>query len=283
MLLEQATGLVGGWLFGFVARIIAAGFFCFSKNVSESVRFYRTLYPTKNKFYHLWCGFKQYQNFTTIHFDRFLASHGQETTFESQGLAKLTSVVQEKGAIVLMSHLGNWEIAATILQQQKMATKLLLYMGVKEKEGIEGMQKEDLKQAGITIVGVAKDGGSPFDVVTGIRCLQEGGIVSMTGDIVWREDQRSREVNFLSGKVFVPEAPYVFALVSGAPLFCFFSSRVGKNHYQFSLSEPIYLARSRREEREEQIQTAAQHYADLLEQQLRKHPLEWYHFTRFVQ
>ncbi len=281
-ILEKMTIIFGGWLFAFVSRIIAAGYFCFSRNPKESRRFYRLLYPHKNGLYHSYCTFRQYQSFTTIHYDRFLAAHGEQTAFQSEGWEKLESVVQQKGAILLMSHLGNWEIAAQLLQQQKTPQKLLLYMGVKEKEGVEGLQKKQLQESGVTIIGVEKDGGSPFDAVEGIRFLQEGGLISMTGDIVWREDQRQREVDFLGGKAFIPEAPYIFALVSGAPIFCFFSFRTGKNNYQFSLADPIYIDRKNRKERDAQIQTAAQQYANLLEQQLSDHPFEWYHFDRFV-
>jgi len=281
--LETMTAIFGGWFFVLVSRIIAAGYFCFSANVKESRRFYRLLYPGKNTLYYNLCGFRQYQNFTTIHYDRFLAAHGQQTRFQSTGWEKLEAVVQEKGAILLMSHLGNWEIAANLLQQQNSQQKLLLYMGEKEKEGVEGLQKEQLQESGVTIIAVEKNGGSPFDAVEGIRFLQDGGLVSMTGDIVWREEQRQREVYFLGKKAFVPEAPYVFALVSGAPIFCFFSFRTGKNSYSFSLADPIYLDRRDRKERDEQIQTAAQQYAALLEQQLKEHPFEWYHFDRFVE
>ena len=281
-MLFRSTGIFGGWLFSIISRIIATGYFCFSKNVKESRRFYRLLYTHKNFLYHNYCTFLQYQNFTTIHYDRFLAAHGQQTLFQSKGWEKLESVVQQKGAILLMSHLGNWEIAAHLLQQQKTPQKLLLYMGVKEKEGVEGMQKEQLQDSGVKIIGVEKDGGSPFDAVEGIRFLQDGGLISMTGDTVWRPDQRQREVNFLGGKAFVPEAPYVFALVSGAPIFCFFSFRTGKNSYSFSLADPIYIQCANRKERDAQIQTAAQQYANLLEQQLLNHPFEWYHFDRFV-
>lgn len=282
-LLETVTGLFGSWFFALVSRIIAAGYFLFSKNVKESCRFYAFLYPEKGFLYHRYCTFRQYQNFTTIHLDRFLADHGQETAFQSEGWEKLESVVSENGAILLMSHLGNWEIAAQLLQQQKEKLNLLLYMGVKEKEGVEGLQKEQLQESGVKIIGVERDGGSPFDGVEGIRFLQEGGLVSMTGDLLWHSEQRSIEVDFLGRKASIPEAPYIFALVSGAPIFCFFSFRSGKNSYRFSLADPIYIKARQRTEREKAIQTGAQQYVDLLEQQLRTHPLEWYHFDRFVQ
>ncbi len=282
-LLETMTRIFGSWLFVAVSKCIAAGYFFFSKNRKESLRFYHRLYPQKNRLYHNLCTFQQYQNFTTIHYDRFLANHGMETTFQSVGWEKLDSVLHEKGAILLMSHLGNWEIAARLLKQQKDKMKLLLYMGVKEKEGVENIQKEQLQESGVNIIGAPQDGGSPFDAVAGIRMLQEGGLISMTGDVVWRGDQRSLTVDFLGGKVELPKAPYIFALVSGAPIFCFFSFRTGKNRYQFSLADPIYIHCTNRAERRQKIQNAAQQYANLLEEQLRAHPLEWYHFDRFVE
>jgi len=104
----------------------------------------------------------------------------------------------------------------------------------------------------------------------------------MAGDIVWRDDQRKVPVKFLGHNAYLPEAPFVFALVSGAPLLVFFAFRTGKNSYHFSLSEPIILPPVSRGERPAAIGRAAQQYAELLEQSLRQHPFEWYHFDRFL-
>lgn len=279
----RMTRLFGPWLLVVISRIIAAGYFLFSGRVPESRRFYGALYPERGRFFHLWCAFRQYQSFTTIHLDRFLASRTETTTFTSQGWEKLEAVIGRQGGILLMSHLGNWEIAARLLRQQKEDLRLLLYMGVKEKEGVEHMQKEDLRRAGVTIIGVDQEGGSPFAAVEGIRFLHSGGIVSMTGDIVWRTDQRKIRVTFLGHDAYVPEAPYIFALLSGAPLFVFFAFRTGKNSYRFTLSDPIEIKTETRQDRERAITAAAQQYADLLEKMLREHPFEWYHFERFLQ
>lgn len=280
-LLNQISSLCGSWLFVFIARIIAAGYFVFSPRVGESRRFYKILFPEASPLYHFWCTFKQYQNFTTIHFDRFLAAQ-KETIHTSDGWEQLDPVIGNEGGILLMSHLGNWEIAASILKQQREELKLLLYMGVKQKEGIERMQKEDLRKSGVTIIGVDQTDNSPFTAVEGIRFLQSGGLVSLAGDIVWRDDQRKVRVTFLGRDAFVPEAPFVFALISGAPIFVFFAFRTGKNSYHFTLSDPIRVQPESRADRQHSIAEAAQQYAILLEQALREHPLEWYHFDRFV-
>jgi predicted LPLAT superfamily acyltransferase len=281
-LVLRLAGLCGPWLLAVISRTIAVGYFFFSGKVTESRRFYGALFPERSGIYHLWCAFKQYQNFTTIHCDRFLADRS-DTTFTSEGWEKLEAVIGKQGGILLMSHLGNWEMAAKLLRRQKDDLRLLLYMGVKEKEGVEHMQKEDLRRAGVTIIGVDQEGGSPFAAVDGIRFLQSGGIISMTGDIVWRSDQRKIRVTFLGHDTYVPEAPYIFALLSGAPLFVFFAFRNGKNSYRFTLSDPIAIRPHARQDREQAIADAAQQYADLLEKMLQEHPFEWYHFDRFLQ
>lgn len=281
-LLVRVARLTGSWLFVIVSRIIAAGYFLLSRRAGEGRRFYAALYPDRGMLYHLWCTFRQYQNFTTIHFDRFLMGQAKPTAFTSEGWENLEAVIGRQGGILLMSHLGNWEMAATLLKQQKKDLPLLLYMGIKEKEGVERLQKDDLRSAGITIIAADQENSSPFTAVEGIRFLRSGGLVSMAGDIVWRSDQRKVRVTFLGHDAYLPEAPFVFALVSGAPLLVFFSFRTGKNSYHFTLSEPIPIQAASREDRADAIAGAAQQYADLLERTLRRHPFEWYHFNCFI-
>ena len=281
-LLNRISGLCGSWFFVLVSRIIAAGYFIFSRRVPISRSFYGALYPERGALYHLWCTFKQYQNFTTIHFDRFLAGQAKSATFVSEGWENLEAVIGREGAILLMSHLGNWEMAATLLKQQREDLELLLYMGVKEKEGVERMQKNDLRNSGVTIIGADQQNNSPFTAIEGIRFLQKGGLVSMSGDIVWRSDQRRVRVSFLGHDAYLPEAPFIFSLVSGAPLLVFFAFRTGKNSYRFTLSDPISIPSASRRDREKVIANAAQQYADLLEQSLQQHPFEWYHFDQFI-
>ncbi len=281
-LLLASGRLLGSWLYILVSRIIATGYFCFSDRTKESLRFYAALYPQQGQLYLYWCVFRQFQNFTTIHVDRFLTTGGMAPRFTSTDQNKLDEVIGGQGAILLMSHIGNWEMAAQLLKKQKSDLKMLLYMGIKEKEGVEAIQKEELRRAGITIIGVEQEGGSPFAAIEGIRCLRNGGLVSMTGDILWQKEQRWITVNFLGHEVRLPEAPYVFALVSGAPLFAFFAFRTGRNSYHFSLEGPISVQAGSRTDRKAAIAGAADQYAALLEQAVRKHPCQWYHFDRFL-
>jgi predicted LPLAT superfamily acyltransferase len=278
------TRILGPWFFTLIARGIAAFYFLFSpRRVMASVDFYGALFPGRSVLYHLWCTFLQYGNFTSVYLDRMLLTDSSKLTYDSEGWENIESVADAgKGGIILMSHLGNWEVAARLLKQNRSALRLMLYMGVKHKEAIEKIQKDDLARDGIRLVAVAENGGSPFDLIEAVRFLNSGGIVSMTGDLVWKETQDTVEVDFLGRKARLPRAPYILAMLSGAPLLVFFSFRTGGNSYAFSISAPVHIEKKSRADRQHLIDEAARKYAALLENAVREHPFEWYHFEPFL-
>ena len=67
------------------------------------------------------------------------------------------------GGIIVMSHVGNWDVAAHLLRRKGL--NLMLYMGARQKEQVEKMQKAHLSESGLKIVSVDQDGGSPFDIL----------------------------------------------------------------------------------------------------------------------
>ena len=280
--------LMGQWFFRVIAWGIASGyFFLFPRRVAISIRFYRALSPTRRGFYHLWCTWRQYHHFTSVFLDRFLLFDDKNVTFTHEGWEYLEDAVKrEVGGVLLMSHVGNWEIAAHLFlrvhARNNPGMKLLLYLGRKHKEQIERVQKESLVRSGVKIIAVGREGGSPFDIVSGINFLKAGGLVSLTGDRKWREDQRSIPVRFLGHEAFLPETPFVFALLSGSPLFIFFVHRTGRQKYHFKTMPPEYVRAGERSDRQEAIRKAAQAYADILEDTVRHHPFEWYHFEPFI-
>jgi len=276
--------ILGPWVFQVFAWVVSTGFFLlFPFRVGNSMRFYRALFPRQNRLYHLGCAWRQFHSFTDVFFDRFLLQEFEDITYTSEGWEHLEhALAQKTGGILLMSHVGNWELAAHLLKKKDANMRLLLYMGIKHKEQIEGIQKESLSQSGIKIIAIDSGGGSPMDLVEGIKFIDSNGLVSLTGDRVWKEDQRTVPVEFLGHEVKLPETPHLFALLSGAPLFIFFAFRTGKRRYHFSLSEPICLQAPSRDKRAGAIRQSAQRYADIMAATLRRHPQQWYHFEPFL-
>lgn len=280
--LTSASKRVGHWLFHTVAWWIATGYYILiPARTKIGVDFYKALYPEKSFLYCMRCAWKQYHNFTNVFFDRFILHDFDDISYTSEGWKYIEAAANEKtGGIVLMSHIGNWEVAAHLLKRGGL--KMLLYMGIKEKEQLERTQKESLEKSGLKIIAVMRDQASPFDLIEGVNFLKHGGLVSLTGDRIWRGDQRNIKVNFLGHEAQLPETPYIFAMLSGAPLFFFFAFRTGEKQYHFSISKPMYIRNVSRSRRKEVFQKTAQEYADAMEKSVRKYPYEWFHFERFL-
>ena len=284
--LIRGSGKYGEWFFKLFAWFVSTGYFVFCPHrVKTGINFYKALFPNRRIPYHMGCTWKQFHDFTDVFLERaMIAGTSKNATFTSTGLEHLEHAIKNRrGGVMIMSHAGNWDAAAHHLMRKLPELSLLLYMGEKQKEQIESFQKNDLLDAGIKVIAVDKDGGSPFDIVEGVKQLKGGGMVSMTGDILWHRDQRSVRVAFLGCEVELPETPYLLALLSNVPLYVFFAWRMGRAHYHVSISGPIEIETGvSRANRRKAIDKTAQKYADHLAENIRLHPFQWYHFEPFL-
>ncbi|HRS83620.1 MAG TPA: lysophospholipid acyltransferase family protein [Smithellaceae bacterium] len=272
---------LGLWFFRVFAWIVAtAYFFLFPLRVADSFRFYRALFPDRGFLYHLRCVWKQYHKFTDVYIHRFIRFDEEAIEYVREGWEYLEEAVKNKtGAVLLMSHIGNWELAARTLNKQGLP--IMLYLGAKRKEQIERIPKESLARRGVRVVVTPEDDQSPFALIEGIHFLREGGIVSMTGDRLWGK-QSFVTVNFLGHEVKLPDTPHLFALMTGAPLMTFFvyQAKIGKYHIKVLPGRKVVAAS--RADRKRALQESAQAYANDLAQFVREHPLEWHHFEPFL-
>lgn len=269
---------VGAWVFNSWAFIISTGFYLFArKRVGVSRRFYRALIPGRSRLFYERCALRQYHSFSRVVIDRMLFHTFGNVTYTSTGFEYLQEAAANKtGAVVLMSHMGNWEVAAHFFRKRNLP--LLLYMGARQKEQLEKMQKETLSRSGIRIMVTEQDQGDPFGLLEGVGFLKKGGLVSMAGDRIWRPDQRTVPVEFLGHEALLPESPHLFALLSGAPLIVFFVLRTGEKTYHIEATPPSFVRAARRDRRGEAVRESAQRYADILASMVRRYPFQWYHF-----
>ncbi|MDA8125216.1 MAG: lysophospholipid acyltransferase family protein [Deltaproteobacteria bacterium] len=277
----------GSWIFLLAAWHVATGyFFLFPRRVAVSVRFYRRLFPERPRRHALWCAWRQYHHFVHVFLDRFRLGEGEAIEATCEGWDHIIDAARSgRGGIILMSHVGSWEIAAQLLSRKgagEPGMKLLLYLGAKHKEQIEKRQKKSVAKSGIRVISVPEAGGSATDILEGLNFLREGGLVSLTGDRLWGRDQKTVTVKFAGGQARLPAIPYLLAMMSGAPLLFFFGYRTGPSRYHLITQPPLYVTAASRADRDPAIERAAQSYADQLAETVRSHPYEWYHFTPFL-
>ncbi len=274
----QAFRFLGIWAVAVLAWVVSTGYFLFRyQRVAASMRVYRRLFPERGRFFHLLCVWRQFHNFASLFSERLYLEAGKEVEIQSEGWQHLEAAAEGgSGGIIVMSHMGNWELAARLFRRRRL--KMMLFMGARKDEKVEKVQKTDLTADRVQVIAARQGTGSPLDALEGLRHLRSGGFISMAGDRVGYADQRCVPVQFLGREVMLPQAAYEFAMISGAPLFVFFVLRTGKKEYRIQISEPEILKKPPRAERGQVIAQAAQRYARRLEEELRHHPFQWYHF-----
>jgi lauroyl/myristoyl acyltransferase len=274
--------IVGLWLLRVTAAIIAGGYFVLlPRRLAGSVRFYRALFPERSGAYAWLCAWRQYQDFARLYSERLEIERRADVRFESEGEQKLTAAKTEgRGAILLMSHFGRWEIGARLLARKY--GELTLVMGGTENGGARGGVDADLRTAGVGVVTVPAGQGQALDILQAVQALRAGGIVSLAADRAYG-DARMLQLPFLGRMVSITAAPFALALASGAPLLVVFAVKLGPRHYRFTCDDPITLRAASREDRQRVMAAAGAAYLERLRAMARAYPEQWQTFGDSLQ
>lgn len=280
-MIEKVSLLLGSWPIRFFAWWIATGYFLFyPSRRKSSVRLYQGIFPDRKGWYYLYCAWRQFHSFAATFGDRFEIEGKKGVTFSTQGKEWIVEAAERgSGGIILMSHLGSYEIAARGFQE--LGLKHLMIMGEKEARQVARNQREDLKARGITILVATGQEGSLLGGLEAIKFIRDGGVVSLAGDLVWTKQRSLIPVRFFDREVALTPGPHLLALVSGAPLFILFTFRVQRGRHQIIISPPLEVKAPSRLERDKALQASAQVYAEALEGIVRQYPFQWYIFEPF--
>ena len=273
--------LLGSWPIRFFAWWIATGYFLFrSSRRRSSIHLYQVIFPERSAWYYLLCTWRQFHSYAATFAERIEIDSEKGVTTAIQGRENLVAAAREgNGGIILMSHLGSFEIAAHAFRELRL--KLLLMMGEKEAKQVARDQREAMKARGIYIQVAAPGEDFLFGGVEAIKFVREGGFVSVAGDLVWTEQRSRLPVSLFGHEVGLSAGPHLLALVSNAPLFTMFTFRVEKGKHLIVMSPPREVKATSRSERSAALQASAQAYANALEAMVRQHPFQWYIFEPF--
>jgi lauroyl/myristoyl acyltransferase len=279
--LSRLSRFIGLWFLRTVVAVVATGYFVLlPRRLGHSLRFYRALFPERSALFALLCAWRQYQDFASVYCERLEIERRSDVHFESEGEYHLNQAkTAGRGAILLMSHFGRWEIGARLLGKRQQG--LTLVMGGQVEGGARGGVDQDLRQAGLDVVTVRPAQRQDFDILRTVQRLRMGGVVSLAADRAFG-DARMLRLPFLGYTVSLPAAPFALALSSGAPLLVVFAVKKGPRHYRFTCDRPVALTSANRDERQAVMEQAAAAYLHRLHDMLRAHPEQWQIFGEFL-
>jgi predicted LPLAT superfamily acyltransferase len=219
--------------------------------------------------------FQHYYSFANMLLDRvyFLSGRNQKLAITLHNPELIEALVrQNKGAVLLGSHLGNFD-ALRALASERSDIKIRALMYDNEQQNINiAFEKlnPDIKADVIHI-------GQPEAMLQVQEDIQQGYLIGMLGDRV-EQDSRTVSCEFLGETVSLPSGPLIVAHLLKAPvILCFALHRCGNQYdiYFHLLTEQVRLNRNRRET---QIQALMQQYMDTLASHALTYPYNWYNF-----
>jgi predicted LPLAT superfamily acyltransferase len=273
--------LLGSWPIRFFAWWIATGYFLFrSPRRRSTTHLYQVIFPGRRPWYYLYCTWRQFHSYAATFAERIEFGRKKGVTTSIQGKEGFLEVARKgSGGIILISHLGSFEIAAYAFQE--LGLRLLVIMGEKEAKQVARDQREAIKARGIQIQVVTAREDFLYGGVEALKFVREGGFVSLAGDLLWTEQRSRLPVTLFDHEVGFPSGPHLLALASRAPLFTMFTFRVERGRHMIIMSPPREVKATSRSERNTAIQASAQAYANALEEMVRQHPFQWYIFEDF--
>lgn len=186
------------------------------------------------------------------------------------------------GALLLISHLGNFEMSRAASQlrstskfnifmhTQNSAKMMKLIDSLNEKSAVSVIQGDDLGIATIINLKEKIDAGE-FVVIAGDRIPVNSDIESNKGTIA---------IDFLGDKARFPIGPFVLSKVLECPIITLFSIK-NKGRYNVYFNKITDKVIFNRRNREMVLTEIITKYVRDLEKYAKKAPLQWYNFHRF--
>ncbi len=175
------------------------------------------------------------------------------------------------GAILIMPHLGNWELGGVLFAMRECPIHALT---LKDPETeVQNFRDKMRKTIGIETVHI--DPSNFGNILKLVKLLKKNQVIAMLGDRF--EGGKKVEVTFFSRKVIFPGGTMALALNSGAPVIPVFTVIKPDGHYAAWMEAPIRATRSPGLSTSEIIEEKTQELATVFEKVISRYPDQWYH------
>lgn len=196
--------------------------------------------------------------------DRIVARvHGDQNFQTARALGR--------GVIIATAHTSGWYAAGPILGSVY-EDEVMMVMQSERDFDAQQLQDQAKEQLGLKVVHVG--GSDPLAAMPLLTHLRRGGVVALQMDRV-PAGQRGVTVELAGRPFLVPEGPLILAGLSGAPIAVILGRRVGTLAYDLEVGEPIRIGRKAPRG---EIEACARQLAGQIDQFVRRHPTDWFHF-----
>lgn len=157
--------------------------------------------------------------------------------FTIHGQQELLDLVKKgRGFILLMSHVGCWQVAVSALNFLKVPVNLLL----EQEEG--NIDRHYFEYAGVSCpIRIIDPGSYLGGTLEMLDVLKKGEVLCMMGDRVFGSRKSCLQIEFLGEEAPFPFSAFKIASAAGAPIVVFFSYKTGYDSYALKVSKIIHV------------------------------------------
>ncbi len=202
--------------------------------------------------------------------DRYAALSGHGVfEFEFRGYDEFASLIRDskRGAILLTSHQGNWQVAMTALEN--MGKPVHLVMLPDENPALQRRLYPGLDAGNIRIISPQQYLGGAVKIV---KALGNGDVVAIMGDR--RYGSKAVEVSFLGERAWFPYSAFSLAASAECPVVVLRAFKASAYRYVIDMTHVLCPRRERGRNRVRQIQPWVQEFVRLLESFVEEYPYQ---------
>lgn len=238
------------------------------------------IFPGRSAAALAWLGYRHFLAFGQCLLDKALVwTSWLPARMEFHGMAPLWRQLHEehRGALLLVSHLGNMEMLRALAQLHQ-GTPLTVLVHTRHAQKFTAFVERINPDNQLDLLQVTEVG--PATAVLLDQRVRTGHIVVIAADRVPVSGSRVARVPFLGAPAPFPVGPHVLGALLGCPVWLMFCLRLGDCHqvYFEPFAERIELPRRGREQH---LAGWAARYAQRLEHHCRIAPFQWFNFYPF--
>jgi predicted LPLAT superfamily acyltransferase len=276
-LVVGALGMLGRRAGAILLRLVAAWYVFFHPAVRRTSRAFLKRVGQRGRIgevlHHVF-------TFAQVTADRVFLLRGEVSRFRVERLGGeplLEHVREGRGALLVLAHLGSWEVLRINSREGKFKVSVLAYY--ENSRGVTEALRALDPTASTELIEIRR--GDPSFVFEVEERIRRGEVVGTMGDRVGL-DGKAVTVPFMGSLAPFPTGPYRLAGLLRCPVFLGFGIYEAPDRYLVRyepFAERIELPRGK--EREEALRALAARYAARLEEHCRAHPDNWFNFFDF--
>ncbi len=195
-----------------------------------------------------------------------------DASFESEGdLQRIKEL--DSGFILVMSHVGCWQVAMSALTLSEIPVNLLMQ---RHEEDVDKNYYEHRKDAQ-TPFRIIDPSGFLGGAIEMLNVLKKDEILCVMGDRVFGDASTAVDVRFLNGASMFPFSAYKVSSLSQKPIVIMYSYKTGPTSYQVRIAD-IFQVPPKIGKNSDDMRPFVRRYIATLESFVSDHPYQFFNF-----